>query len=183
MRMPIKLVELDVWLDEREETQAPAEKDFGLGDGRVASDASSHLMGTLLEALTKPGTLAPLTENLTLWMAACDHAQTCAMCRSGLAALAGVGDTPEGTLGALLAHTSLDSASACSGRRTARRLPRAPDAAALASYVAIIRADGEEAAATRLPAVARHLRGCPLCRRDVADALAALQSLDVVRGE
>ena len=183
MRMPIKLVELDIWLDERDTAAVSVAKGVGLGDGRVASDASSHLMGTLLEALSNPGALAPLTENLTIWMAACDHAQTCAMCRSGLAALAGVGDTPEGTLGALLAHTSLDSASACSGRRTARRLPRAPDAAALASYVAIIRAEGEEAAATRLPAVARHLRGCPLCRRDVADALAALQSLNVVRGE
>jgi hypothetical protein len=177
MRMPIKLVELNVWLDEREETQAPAEKDFGLGDGRVAPDASSHLMGMLLEALTNPGALAPLTEDLALWIAACDHAQTCAMCRSGLAALAGVGDTPDGALGALLAHTALDGASAGSGRRTPRRLRPAPDAAALASYVTIIRADGESAAATQLPAVATHLRGCPLCRRDVVDALAALQSL------
>jgi hypothetical protein len=133
MRMPIKLVELDIWLDERDTAAVSVAKGVGLGDGRVASDASSHLMGTLLEALSNPGALAPLTENLTLWMAACDHAQTCAMCRSGLAALA--------------------------------------------SYIAIIRADGEASAATRLPAVASHLRGCPLCRRDVADALAALQSL------
>ena len=177
MRMPIKLVELDVWLDERDTAAASAVKGAGLGDGRVASDASSHLMSMLLEALTNPGALAPLTESLSLWMTACDHAQTCAMCRSGLVALAGVGDTPEGTLGALLAHMAQDGASAGSGRRMASRAPPAPDAAALASYVALIRAEGEVAASTRLPAVVRHLRGCPLCRRDVADALAALQSL------
>ena len=175
--MPIKLVELDVWLDERDTVAASAVKGAGLGDGRVAPDASSHLMSMLLEALTNPGALAPLTESLSLWMTACDHAQTCAMCRSGLVALAGVGDTPEGTLGALLAHMAQDGASAGSGRRMASRAPPAPDAAALASYVALIRAEGEVAAATRLPAVVRHLRGCPLCRRDVADALAALQSL------
>ena len=175
MRMPIKLVELDVWLDERDTVAASAVKGAGLGDRRVARDASSHLMSMLLEALTNPGALASLTESLSLWMTACDHAQTCAMCRSGLVALAGLGDTPEGTLGALLAHMAQDGASAGSGRRMASRA--APDAAALASYVALIRAEGEVAASTRLPAVVRHLRGCPLCRRDVADALAALQSL------
>jgi hypothetical protein len=193
MSMPVKMVELDTWIDERGE--GAVVEGFWPKDAQPAPAESSHLMELLLEALTDPGALAPLIENLTAWTAASDHLQTCAICRSGLATLTSVGDTPEGTFGALLAHTAQDSASvanammkprrAAKTRATRKRLapapvapiaPPAPDASTLASYVALVQVNGVATATTKLPAVARHLRGCPLCRRDVSDALAVLQS-------
>jgi hypothetical protein len=149
-------------------------------------------MERLLAALTDPTALAPVMENLALWTAACDHLRMCATCRSGLVALATLGDTPEGALEALLAHAAQGDLAATTtiplkarnprsrrkGRAPAKAAP-APDAAALASYVAIVQDKGMAAATKQLPTVARHLRGCLRCRRDVADALAALQTLDV----
>ena len=194
--MPVKMVELDTWLDEWDD--GAVTEGIGSREPRIAPAESSHVIERLLEALTNPDALTPFIENLALWTAACDHLQTCEICRSGLAALAAIGDTPEGALGALMAHAAQDPARLATPARRARR-PRsasrkrasarasfaataaapAPDASALASYIAIVQNTGVATAAKQLPDVARHLRGCPRCRRDVSDALAALQSLEV----
>lgn len=185
--MTVKMVELDTWLEEWD--QGGVVEGFTSRDAQRTRAESSHLMERLLAGLTDPDALVPLEENLALWTTACDHLQDCAICRSGLAALAAVGDTPEGALGALLAHAAQEAARGSAKQRRAGK-PRArkkgnapgatpaPDASALASYVAIVQTNGVAAATQQLPDVARHLRGCPRCRRDVADALAALQTLE-----
>jgi len=181
------MVELGTWLEEW--NQGAVTEGSG---SRDAPGESSHLTERLLAALTDPAALAPVMENLALWTAACDHLRMCGACRSGLVALATLGDTPEGALGALLAHAAHGGLATATtiplkarnprsrrkGRAPAKAAP-APDAAALASYVAIVQDKGMAAATKQLPNVARHLRGCLRCRRDVADALAALQSLDI----
>jgi hypothetical protein len=149
-------------------------------------------MERLLAALTDPAALAPVMENLALWTAAYDHLRMCATCRSGLVALATLGDTPEGALEALLAHAAQGDLAATTTIPLKTRNPRsrrkgsapakatsAPDAATLASYVALVQDKGMAAATKHLPNVARHLRGCLRCRRDVSDALAALQTLGI----
>ena len=191
--MTVKMVELDTWLDEWDDGLVT--DGVGPRNAQESPAESSHVIEHLLEALTNPGALIPFMENLTLWTATCDHLQTCEICRSGLAALAAIGDTPEGALGALMAHAAQDPARLAAAPRRARRLRSAsrkrayaaasppatpaPDASALASYIAIVQNSGVATAAKQLPDVARHLRGCPRCRRDVSDALAALQSLEV----
>lgn len=182
--MPVKMVELGAWIEEW--NQGAVTEGSG---SRDAPGESSHLMERFLAALTDPAALAPVIENLALWTAACDHLRMCGACRSGLVALATLGDTPEGALGALLAHAAQGELAATTIPLKARnprprrkgsapaRAASTPGAAALASYVAIVQEQGMAAAMKQLPDVARHLRGCLRCRRDVADALAALQAL------